>query len=138
MEELRIIARLMAFNIAGDYDSAEELLAWASQGLGTTNTEVKITDEKNEAEVADYLYSLYPSKCPNRNCSTGKCSKDKLRIVRMLKSMSASRIEQAINLYVKECKENGSYMKNFSTFLNNIPDVQEEEEKQPELFSQYQ
>lgn len=137
MEELRIIARLMAFEIAGNFEEAEELLSWAAKGVSVKPT-AQITDEQNESEVVDYLYSLYPTKCPNRNCSTGKCARDKQRLARMLKTTTADKIEQAILLYVKECKENGSYMKNFSTFLNNIPDAPEVEPATAELFSQYQ
>ena len=36
-------------------------------------------------------------------------------------------LEYIINRYIKECTENKIWIKNFSTFLNNLPDYAEEE-----------
>lgn len=72
----------------------------------------------------DYIYSLYPTICPNRKQSNGKSKKNKVKIKELIKSgeYTAEKLSQIINRYVDDCKRDGSYMKNFSTFLNNIPD----------------
>lgn len=71
----------------------------------------------------DYLYSLYPPKCPNRNKSNGKGIKDKDKIRNILKTTSKEELEFTIKAYVQQCIENKEWMKNFSTFLNNLPDM---------------
>ncbi len=74
----------------------------------------------------DYLYGLYPASCfrGERKASTGKCSADKRRLARLLQTKTAEEIEAAIRNYVSEC--GGSYLKNFSTFLNNMPEPEAE------------
>ena len=76
------------------------------------------------------IYELYPSKCPIKNSSTGKCSKDKIRILTLLKTKSKDEIMSIIKIYVNECTTSKTYIKNFSTFLNNIPDYSEQKQTQ--------
>jgi hypothetical protein len=83
---------------------------------------IKVKESK-EKEINN-IYILYPSKCPVSLRSTGKCSKDKEKIGRLLKN--GVDLESVINRYIKECTEGKIYMKNFKTFLNNIPDYNEE------------
>lgn len=79
-------------------------------------------DGNNEMdEWIDEMYSIYPAKCPCRNMSLGKCSKDKDRIRKLLKSYTREQIEKVIRNEV-ETKYGKAYMSNFSTFLNNFPD----------------
>lgn len=78
-----------------------------------------------EAELAttiDRLYKLYPTKTlrDGIEVSTGKCSKDKVRLRNLLKKKSAEEIEAGITNYVAE--KGGLYLKNFATFLNNFPE----------------
>ncbi len=74
----------------------------------------------------DYLYGLYPTTCfrNGRKVSTGKCSGDKRRLARLLRTKTAEEIEAVIRNYVAEC--GGQYLKNFSTFLNNLPEPERE------------
>lgn len=72
-------------------------------------------------EFVDMMYSLYPTKCPKRNCSLGKSKRDKLRIKSLLKTYTPEQIEQVIRCEV-DSNYGINYMKNFSTFLNNFPD----------------
>ena len=86
----------------------------------------KEMDSSNSASTdlnanVDTLYGLYPSKCPKRNVSLGKCFKDKDRLRKLLKNHSFEMLKFTIEREVKE-KYNKSYMSNFSTFLNNLPD----------------
>lgn len=67
------------------------------------------------------IYSLYPSKCPMRGTSLGKCKKDKERIKKLLKEYTEEQIEYIVKKEVED-KYGKNYMQNFSTFLNNFPD----------------
>lgn len=80
--------------------------------------------EKGDNDVdafVEHIYAMYPSKCPKRNISLGKSTKDKDRIRKLLKQYSREQIEQVV-AYEVQSKYNKSYMSNFSTFLNNFPD----------------
>ena len=72
-------------------------------------------------DFVDKIYKLYPTTCPMRNSPLGKCSKDKERIRRLLKSYSMADIERVVRNEV-ETKFGKAYMQNFATFLNNFPD----------------
>ena len=78
---------------------------------------------KNEALEADIeeIYAAYPPRCPKRQQSTGKCAKDKdrIRILLTKKGKSKSDILAAIEQTISD----GGYLKNFSTFLNNLPEI---------------
>ena len=39
--------------------------------------------------------------------------------------LSEDELTKIITWYVSECKRTNTYMKNFSTFLNNLPDINE-------------
>jgi hypothetical protein len=90
-------------------------------------------EKKEEKETIDLIYSLYPSNCPNRKSSTGKCTKDKTKIGQLLNSRSKNEIETIINNYLEDCKKSGTYLKNFGTFLNQLPEVEKIPEIIPEL-----
>lgn len=77
--------------------------------------------EKSEDEVfVDEIYEEYPKKCPLNNRSTNKSYKDKERIRRLMKIYSKEDIRKVV-IAEKE-KVGKSYLRNFSTFLNNFPD----------------
>ena len=92
------------------------------------DTNVSKKDENNSdiKSNIDELYKLYPSKCPKRNISLGKCFKDKERLKKLLKTHSFEMLKFTIEREISE-KYNKSYMSNFSTFLNNLPDYGYEE-----------
>ena len=75
------------------------------------------------SEDVESLYSLYPSKCPKRNMGTGKSSNDKKKLESLLKTMPKEELEFTIKSYVEESLRNDSFLKNFSTLLNNLPDM---------------
>lgn len=81
----------------------------------------------------DIIYSLYPSKCLVKNTSTGKSLKDKDKIKSLLKTKSFEELKSIIEKYKIECVASKIYMKNFSTFLNNIPDYSESFEVKEKL-----
>lgn len=79
--------------------------------------------ELQEKEVIEHLYSLYPTKTYRGDrgvMSTGKCEKDKTRIAHLLKTHTPQQIENSIKQYIEE--NNEQFLKNFSTFLNNMPE----------------
>lgn len=83
--------------------------------------DTKVSKKEDENEFVERMYKLYPTQCPCRNVSLGKCSKDKDRIKKLLKTYSMEQIENVIKNEV-ETKYGKSWMQNFSTFLNNFPD----------------
>lgn len=90
-------------------------------------------ETKNKEQInntIDFLYNLYPSKCVIKKNSTGKSSNDKIKIKSLLKNISKEDLKITIEKYVLDCKENKVFMKNFKTFLNNLPDYSEEENKE--------
>jgi DNA-binding transcriptional MocR family regulator len=71
------------------------------------------------------IYKLYPGKdLNNDNRSTGKSpEKDKAKILKKLKA--GYPLKCAIEKYLSDCRRTNTYLKNFGTFLNNLPDVNE-------------
>ena len=86
----------------------------------------KRVKEKEESfedndDFVEMIYSLYPTKCPQRGTSLGKSTKDKDRIRKLLKNYTKEQIERVVRKEIGD-KYGISYMQNFSTFLNNFPD----------------
>ena len=82
--------------------------------------------ELQEKETIEHLYSLYPASTYRGErgvVSTGKCGKDRVRLAYLLRTHTPEQIEKAIKDYVDE--NNGRFLKNFSTFLNNMPEAEE-------------
>jgi hypothetical protein len=100
--------------------------------LLVSNDSSKVEKERDN-EFIERIYQLYPSKCPKRGSSLGKCSKDKNRIRTLLKTYSMDVIERVVKHEI-ETKYGIQYMQNFSTFLNNFPDVDCIITEQPNLF----
>jgi hypothetical protein len=87
---------------------------------------IKQTNKQtNKQETIDEIYMAYPSKCPIQKRSTGKCSKDKERIEKLLNSKTKEEILKTIELYIQDCIKTNTFVKNYSTFLNNPPDLSE-------------
>ena len=89
----------------------------------TRSKEVKKLNTISSTEI-ESVYESYPTRCPIRGASNGKGSKhkEKIRAILLSKKHTAVELIRIIKAYVNDCKENNSYMKNFGTFLNNIPD----------------
>lgn len=85
---------------------------------------------KEEKEIEE-IYLMYPTTDKNRdNQSTGKTSKNKQKIKKILGSKYP--LKKAIEFYLSECNRTKCYLKNFGTFLNNLPDVELLEDKKEE------
>lgn len=103
-----------------DYDSYN--------GDGAEPRPPKPPDEDKAGAVAR-LYALYPSKCPVSGRNTGKSSKDKHKLEILLRTNTEEKLAGIIKRYIKESTEQQSYVKNFATFLNNIPDYGDKPDK---------
>jgi len=88
------------------------------------NDTVNVTVNVNVNDI-EYIYSLYPSKCPIQSRSLGKNSKNKKQIEKHLKTKTKEELEIIINSYIEDCKKNNVYFKNFSVLLNNLPEIEE-------------
>lgn len=87
--------------------------------------------EGDIAGAVNRLYALYPTKCPVSGRSTGKSSKDKHKLEILLRTFTEEKLGGIITRYIKECTEQNSYVKNFATFLNNIPDYDSKSDNTP-------
>lgn len=79
------------------------------------------TNDNSDDNFIEYIYAMYPTKCPMRNTSLGKSHKDKDRIKKLLKMYTKEQIVSVVENEVSS-KLGKQYMQNFSTFLNNFPD----------------
>lgn len=98
--------------------------------LDSIKSLTKLNNTKDEAHIEDAfierMYALYPTKCPKRGTTLGKSHKDKERIRKLLKQYSMEEIETVFKREIEE-KYEKHYMQNFSTFLNNFPDPNNEQ-----------
>lgn len=90
------------------------------------NDKEKGNDNEKEKEQIEEIYNSYPTRCVVGGRSTGKSAKTKDKIKTLLKTIAPEKLIDTIKWYVEDCKKTNTYMMNFSTFLNNIPDVPEE------------
>ncbi len=82
-------------------------------------------EEKVKKEDIDFIYSIYPGKCLISGRSSGKTSKNKDKIELLLKKHKANELSKIINTYIDDCTASKTYMKNFGTLLNNLPESEE-------------
>lgn len=129
---------MMLFCLAGlvvkdTGETVESFLSDAAKWADSIITPKEPITSQNQAEITeelkadiDEIYKAYPSKCPRRMQSTGKCGKDKdrIRILLTKKGKTKEEILRAIRQTINE----GAYLKNFSTFLNNLPEIDDEVE----------
>lgn len=83
-------------------------------------------------EDAEEIYKLYPTTCLNTGRRTGKSTKDKEKIIRLLKTHTKEELKFTIQKYINLSIRDKTYMMNFSTFLNHLPDYSDLTEKEKE------
>lgn len=86
----------------------------------------KDNDNEKEKENIEEIYNSYPTRCVVGGRSTGKSAKTKDKIKTLLKTITPDKLIDTIKWYVEDCKKTNTYMKNFPTFLNNIPEIPDE------------
>jgi len=117
-----VIAYLLAKMVAKEEKrTIDEVIKEALDATKPVRVTAERVIEIDEATV-NRIYSLYPASTETNEGkrSTGKCAKDKRRIETLLKTYSPEQLENAIRKYIEDT--GGRYLKNFSTFLNNIPE----------------
>jgi hypothetical protein len=95
------------------------------KGSPPTSPPKEEQEQEQEKEEVEYIYSLYPSTCVVKKSSTGKCKSNKEKIKKLLKEYSKDKLDFIIKKYIDDCKSHKVYMKNFGTFLNNLPDYED-------------
>ncbi len=85
------------------------------------NTDNKTQIIKQDIEL---IYNSYPNRCLlNNNRNTKKNKTCKIKIERLLKKgILPAELIELINLYIDDCARSKTYISNFETFLNNLPD----------------
>lgn len=108
-----------------------------STDVDNNNIKQEIQERKNKdtADAAARLYSLYPSSAVRAGGSrvSLKSTKDKQKLERLLKTKTEEELANTIKRYLSE--KPGAYIKMFATFLNNLPDYSDDGpvDTQPEL-----
>jgi len=100
---------------------------------------VKDNNTSININIVDSIYKLYPTKCPVRKtASTGKSKSNKDKIKQLLQKgeYTPEELSAIIKRYIKECVSDNVYVKNFKTFLNNIPDFEPEKQVKKEINKQ--
>ena len=126
----KIIITLLA-RIAGHLEGlpADEILAAV---MDATAPKEKSESQKPDPDVVERIYKLYPTKCPVSGRPLGKCSKNKKQIETLLKTRTPEDIELTMRDYIVDCKNHNTYLKNFSTLLNQFPDKKEQPKPTPQ------
>lgn len=88
----------------------------------------EISDKSDKEKSSERLYAAYPTRCPVSGRATGKSSKDKKKLITLLAKHSEDELLSIIKRYLADCIETKTYIKNFSTFLNNLPDYSQTQE----------
>lgn len=87
-----------------------------------------------DINTIEEIYKTYPSNCiVKKERSLGKCAKNKEQIKTLLKKNTKDEIIKIIEAYKTNCVISGTYMKNFGTFLNQMPDYSEVQPKTPKF-----
>ena len=108
------------------YETAAKMIFNMAKRVFTEEEEQTVSeDDINE------VYAAYPSKCVITGRTLGKSSSDKRKIERLLRDKTKEQLVKTIQRYVEDCKRDKVYMKNFSTFLNNLPDYDMSEKPKP-------
>lgn len=124
MVHVKINFNILKSFLGGEYIEAEVEKKNSVYG----KDKFKTTKELNES--IELIYSKYPAKCPIRKASNGKSTSHKNKIKTLLKSKTKNEILEIIKVYVNDCIKDNTYMKNFGTFLNNLPELEEVKPKE--------
>jgi predicted phage replisome organizer len=90
----------------------------------------KEKNKKEELEESiDNIYKLYPQRCPFKNRPLKSKEKNKKKIKSLLKEKTEEELYNIITGYLDNCKKTKTFLKDFSTLLNNLPEIEDMEEK---------
>lgn len=96
--------------------------------------ELRLFGDRSINDKVEAVYAAYPRKCLVSSRTTCKGSKDRKKIKIYLESgrYNEQELITIIQLYIKECMRTNTFMKNFQTFLNNLPAVEDFQDNTPE------
>lgn len=122
---LRALVRTLALSISqGNRDAAEEIVKWAYERDDVLFVDQAPIIVSNEPKITfsadvDEIYNAYPTKdYRNNGRLTHKGGKNKKQIEKLLK---AGISKQHILNCIQAVTDDSSYLKDFTTFLNNLP-----------------
>jgi predicted phage replisome organizer len=115
--ELELELELELDNININHDFAEK----KSDHKKNKKTEAQDNDQQEKIEE---LYKLYPTRCPVSKRSTSKSHKDKDKIKKLIKQKGFDTLKTLMQNYIKDCNQTKVYLKNLSSFLNQLPETQ--------------
>jgi hypothetical protein len=101
-----------------------DINALSTNNINALNTNnINALDKQNTlSKQIDYVYYNYPSKCSISGRSTHKSYKDKDKIGKLIKKVGFSELLDLQKKYIYVSKKQNTWIKNYSTFLNNLPD----------------
>jgi len=121
---------LLAMLIAKGTDTNPQDILVEAARLATIASRASKKDPVLEAQLEQdisEIYNAYPSRDERRGSSTGKCEKCRTRIRTLLtrkqNPLTKEHILTAISHYLADCSSSNMYLKNFYTFLNQMPDT---------------
>lgn len=98
-------------------EQVKAIMKLAKEAYETPDDDIEIPQE-----YIDAVYDSYPKNCVVSGRNLEKSSANKKKIARLLKDNSKEKLIKTIERYVEDCKRDKVYMKNFGTFLNNLPE----------------
>lgn len=129
--EIALLRLLAYMNYKGDEEKANKAVEWALKS--ETNKSPK---KPRKASTTAYnedvwaVYDAYPATDPNNNGrSTYKGEKNLKQIEELLKS---GKTKEELLKAIEYATSGGQWLKNFETFLNNLPIVR----TTPDIFTQ--
>lgn len=124
------LATIVSFREDVAYTPEEILKYWMAKAnrLWPRTTERGEKAQEIPQEDIDEVYKAYPTKDPNNNNRrVGKSSKDKEKIRKLLENGHTK--DELLDL-IRKTKDDGHWLKDLSTFLNNLPDFGDTEQEQ--------
>lgn len=101
------------------------------------NAEIKNKNKTAAAKIdtaeVQEVYNTYPTRCPIQHRSLGKSERDKVKIQKLLGERTKDELIDTIKKYITDCINSKTYVKNFATFLNNLPDFKATESSEVKL-----
>ena len=88
-----------------------------------TNNKYNTPEKEILLNQVEQIYEVYPNKCPIKNRPTDKGSKNKEQIQTLIKNHGFEYVMSAVRFEVSEKKKSSTWLRNFSTLLNNLPEA---------------
>jgi len=125
-----VTRRLRKRNEKSDAARANARKRWENNDAGALRPQCDSNaikeKERKEKEIKN-IYNAYPTKCVVDGRPLGKSKSHHTKIKSLLKSHPEGELLSTIQRYISECRTSQTFMMNFGTFLNNLPDYESPE-----------